>query len=102
MRLLLCVCLSFAQAAGRKGRTLVYCCTALTNLGCIVAYLNIMADVLSSVAGTIIPPGAEPSRNAYLASRCRSTHMCVCVMAHEYVCVCVRVCVCVHARCVIP
>eukprot|EP00983_Pelagomonas_calceolata_P117008 1160374-Pelagomonas_calceolata.AAC.10 len=26
-----------------------------------------MADVLSSVAGTIIPPGAEPSRNAYLA-----------------------------------
>jgi len=42
-------------------------CTAALNLGGIVAYLNILADVLSSVAGTIIPPGAEPSRNQYIA-----------------------------------
>ncbi len=40
------------------------------NLGSIVAYLNILADVLSSVAGTIIPPGAEPSRNAYIMGGC--------------------------------
>lgn len=31
------------------------------------AYLNVMADVLSSVAGSIIPPGAEPSRGLVLA-----------------------------------
>lgn len=42
-------------------------CIAALNLGAIVAYLNILADVLSSVAGTIIPPGAEPSRSAYIA-----------------------------------
>jgi hypothetical protein len=32
-------------------------CSAALNLGAIVAFLNILADVLSSVAGTIIPPG---------------------------------------------
>lgn len=52
--------------AGRGGRQVVELCTAALNLGCIVAYLNILADVLSAVAGTIIPPGAEPSRNAYI------------------------------------
>lgn len=55
------------QAVGRAGRQIVVLCTAAINLGCIVAYLNILADVLSSVAGTIIPPGAEPSRNSYIA-----------------------------------
>ena len=54
------------QAVGRVGRQVVELCTAAINLGCIVAYLNILADVLSAVAGTIIPPGAEPSRNAYI------------------------------------
>jgi hypothetical protein len=34
--------------------------------GAIVAYLNILADVISAVAGTMIPPGAEPSRNMYI------------------------------------
>ena len=34
----------------------------------LVAYLNILADVLSSVAGTIVPPGAEPSRNVMMAA----------------------------------
>ncbi|GIL69642.1 hypothetical protein Vretifemale_561, partial [Volvox reticuliferus] len=54
------------QAIGKAGRQVVQLCTAALNLGCIVAYLNILADVLSAVAGTIIPPGAEPSRNAYI------------------------------------
>ncbi|MEW5298488.1 MAG: hypothetical protein WDW36_001604 [Sanguina aurantia] len=55
------------QAVGRVGRVLVQLCTVALNLGAVVAYLNILADVISSVAGTIIPPGAEPSRSAYLA-----------------------------------
>lgn len=58
------------QAIGKKGKWLIALCTAAMNLGAIVAYLNILADVLSSVAGTIIPPGAEPSRSTYLAGRC--------------------------------
>lgn len=54
------------QALGPLGRKVVEVCTAALNMGCMVAYLNILADVLSSVAGTIIPPGAEPSRGVYL------------------------------------
>ncbi len=34
----------------------------------LVAYINILADVLSSVAGTIVPPGAEPSRDVMMAA----------------------------------
>ena len=48
---------------------LVVCVVAL-NLGCIIAYLNVMADVLSSVAGSsllALSPGAEPSRGLLLA-----------------------------------
>ena len=41
-------------------------CIVSLNLGCLVAYVNILADVLSSVAGSIIPPGAEPSRSTVL------------------------------------
>jgi sodium-coupled neutral amino acid transporter 10 len=54
------------QVLGKAGRTILELCTAALNLGAIVAYLNILADVLSSVAGTIIPPGAEPSRHTYI------------------------------------
>lgn len=54
------------SALGKLGRPLVELCTAALNLGAIVAYLNILADVLSSVAGTLIPPGAEPSRSAFV------------------------------------
>ncbi len=54
------------QALGPVGRKTIEVCTAALNLGALVAYLNILADVLSSVAGTIIPPGAEPSRSGYL------------------------------------
>lgn len=56
-----------AEAAlGRRGRRVVEICIAAMNLGALVAFLDILADVLSAVAGTIIPPGAEPSRSAYL------------------------------------
>ena len=57
------------QALGPIGRRIVEVCTAALNMGALVAYLNILADVLSSVAGTIIPPGAEPSRSVYLAGK---------------------------------
>lgn len=33
-----------------------------------MAYLNVLADVLSSVAGSVIPPGAEPSRNVLMTA----------------------------------
>ncbi|GFH19163.1 Aa_trans domain-containing protein, partial [Haematococcus lacustris] len=55
------------QATGQLGKLTITLCVAALNLGSIVAYLNILADVLSSVAGTIIPPGAEPSRSVFLA-----------------------------------
>jgi amino acid permease len=54
------------HALGRAGRQAVELCIAAMNLGALVAFLDILADVLSSVAGTIIPPGAEPSRHAYI------------------------------------
>ncbi|KAF6250067.1 hypothetical protein COO60DRAFT_912483 [Scenedesmus sp. NREL 46B-D3] len=64
------------SALGRGGRTLLELCIAAMNLGALVAFLDILADVLSAVAGTIIPPGAEPSRHAYITGvtvvgRCR-------------------------------
>jgi amino acid permease len=57
------------RALGKFGRQIVELCTAALNLGCVIAYINILADVLSAVAGTIIPPGAEPSRNVYIAGK---------------------------------
>lgn len=39
------------QAMGKVGRHLVQVCTIFLNLGSVVAFLNILADVLSSVAG---------------------------------------------------
>lgn len=33
-----------------------------------MAYVNVLADVLSSVAGSVIPPGAEPSRNVLMTA----------------------------------
>ncbi|KAL0050456.1 hypothetical protein WJX82_011533 [Trebouxia sp. C0006] len=48
---------------GRPGQRVMGTCVFMLNLGALVAYVNILADVLSSVAGSIIPPGAEPSRN---------------------------------------
>ena len=48
---------------GKLGQRVMGACVFLLNLGALGAYVNILADVLSSVAGSIIPPGAEPSRN---------------------------------------
>lgn len=48
---------------GRTGQRVMGTCVFMLNLGALVAYVNILADVLSSVAGSVIPPGAEPSRN---------------------------------------
>lgn len=53
-------------ALGKTGRQVVELCIAAMNLGALVAFLDILADVLSAVAGTVIPPGAEPSRHAYI------------------------------------
>jgi len=58
------------HAFGAAGRAFVLIALFLLNLGYLVAYVNILADVLSSVAGSIIPPGAEPSRNLLLMSVC--------------------------------
>lgn len=40
---------------------------ARSQLGGLVGYLNILADVLSSVSGSMIPPGMEPSRFTVMA-----------------------------------
>lgn len=54
------------QSFGRSGRALLDACIVAMNMGAIVAYLNLSTDVLSYAAGTIIPPGAEPSRHFVL------------------------------------
>jgi amino acid permease len=50
------------RTLGNKGRTLVRVCVVALLLGCSVAYVNIVSDIFSGVAGTIVPAGAEPSR----------------------------------------
>lgn len=47
---------------GPSGAYAVHTSVFVLNLGALVAYVTILADVMSSVAGSIIPPGAEPSR----------------------------------------
>ena len=47
---------------GLNGRRVVRTATLALLMGCVVAYINIISDIFSSVAGTIVPPGAEPSR----------------------------------------
>ena len=41
---------------------LVRICVVALLMGCSVAYVNIVSDIFSGVAGTIVPAGAEPSR----------------------------------------
>ena len=52
---------------GAVGQGLVNACITVMNLGSLVAYLNLVSDTFSLVAGTIVPPGAEPSRTAILS-----------------------------------
>ncbi|KAL6776236.1 hypothetical protein ACKKBG_A20345 [Auxenochlorella protothecoides x Auxenochlorella symbiontica] len=55
-----------AACLGPAGARCVDACVLIMNLGGLVAYLNILADTGSSVAGSVVPPGAEPSRDALL------------------------------------
>lgn len=55
-----------AACLGPVGARCVDACVLIMNLGGLVAYLNILADTGSSVAGSVVPPGAEPSRDALL------------------------------------
>ncbi len=51
---------------GPLGQGLVDFSISVINLGSLVAYLNLATDTFSLVAGTIVPPGAEPSRTSIL------------------------------------
>lgn len=55
------------KAYGRPGRMVAMIANTCVNLGCLVAYVNVLCDVLSSVANSVIPPGAEPSRWVIMA-----------------------------------
>ncbi|WIA41982.1 hypothetical protein OEZ86_009284 [Tetradesmus obliquus] len=72
------------SALGRGGRTLLELCIAAMNLGALVAFLDILADVLSAVAGTIIPPGAEPSRHAYITGVTVVGALPVCLVVRDH------------------
>ncbi len=79
---------------GKPGQRVMGTCVFMLNLGALVAYVNILADVLSSVAGSIIPPGAEPSRNIIMTGsyqlyihtgNCiRPSASCCILMSHEH------------------
>ncbi|PRW56400.1 divinyl chlorophyllide a 8-vinyl- chloroplastic [Chlorella sorokiniana] len=55
------------HAYGRVGNFAVHACIVAMNVGSVVSYLLILTDTVSGVAGTVIPPGAEPSRHIMLA-----------------------------------
>ena len=61
---------------GKAGQRVMGTCVFMLNLGALVAYVNILADVLSSVAGSIIPPGAEPSRNIVMTGESSNSGSC--------------------------
>jgi len=50
------------RTLGNRGKILVRVCVVALLMGCSVAYVNIVSDIFSGVAGTIVPAGAEPSR----------------------------------------
>lgn len=47
---------------GHPGAILVSLAIVVMQLGTLVAYVNVLSDVLSGVAGSVIPPSAEPTR----------------------------------------
>eukprot|EP00898_Chlorokybus_atmophyticus_P003692 jgi/Chlat1/4323/Chrsp29S04486 len=67
-----CGCWSYEdigdRAFGIAGRRWVDFCIILFELGSLVAFVNILADIMSGVAGTIVPPGAEEHRNLFMAA----------------------------------
>lgn len=58
--------LAFAALGGTIGQRAVEACIIVMNAGALVAFLNILCDVFSLLAGSVVPPGAEPSRTMTL------------------------------------
>jgi amino acid permease len=58
--------LAFAALGGAMGQRAVEACIIVMNAGALVAFLNILCDVFSLLAGSVVPPGAEPSRTMTL------------------------------------
>lgn len=53
---------------GRNGKRLSAVGILLLQIGCLVGYANILADVASPFAISVLPPGLEPNRGAVLAA----------------------------------
>ena len=53
---------------GPRGRALSSAAIFLLQIGCLVGYANILADVVSPFAIDILPPGLEPNRAGMLAA----------------------------------
>jgi len=53
---------------GRNGRWISAVGILLLQIGCLVGYANILADVVSPFAIDILPPGLEPNRGAVLTA----------------------------------
>ena len=53
---------------GRNGKRLSAVGILLLQIGCLVGYANILADVASPFAVSVLPPGLEPNRGAVLAA----------------------------------
>ena len=53
---------------GRSGKRLSAVGILLLQIGCLVGYANILADVVSPFAISVLPPGLEPNRGAVLAA----------------------------------
>jgi sodium-coupled neutral amino acid transporter 10 len=53
-------------ALGRAARPLCLACVLFLQFGCLVAFLAILADLVSASVSPIIPPGAEVGRAEYM------------------------------------
>ena len=53
---------------GRNGKRLSAVGILLLQIGCLVGYANILADVVSPFAVSVLPPGLEPNRGAVLSA----------------------------------
>ncbi len=55
-------------ALGRAARPLCLACVLALQFGCLVAFLGVLADVLSASVSPLVPPGADVGRADYMAS----------------------------------
>lgn len=55
-----------SYALGRPGKASVNGAIWIMNFSTLVAYLNLVTDMFSSISGSLIPPALEPSRQATL------------------------------------